>query len=235
MSEVKNSPDALARAFAALTYPTIVWIVVVCFVLTILSLWGLWELVTWLLTGWKFFNWGWVNWMVDTFTGIVIFFVVLLLFPAVLMIITSMFLDYIVKAVEKRDYPDLPEARNQPIGELIAYIVKFTLWIIAINLLVLPLYLLLPAINFLIAWVVNGYLIGREYYELVAMRRLTPKEMKALRQEQSGVVFRGGFLMAVLFTVPFLNLLMPVVSAAYMTHVFHKLPCQAKAIEAPKT
>lgn len=229
MADVKNSPDALARAFGALTDPGVFWIVVVCFVLTLLSLWGLWELVTWLVTGWKFFNWGWVNWLVDTFTQLVIFFVVLLMFPAVLVIITSMFLDPIVKAVEKRHYPDLPEARSQPIGELIAYIAKFTLWIIAINLLVLPLYLMFPAINFLIAWVVNGYLIGREYYELVAMRRLAPQGMKALRQEHGGVVFRGGFLMAVLFTVPILNLIMPVVSAAYMTHVFHKLPWQAKS------
>lgn len=228
MQDVKNSPDALARAFGALTNPDIVWIVVVCFVLTILALWGLWELVTWLVTGWKFFNWGWVNWLVDTFTGLVIFFVVLLLFPAMLAIITSMFLDFVVKAVEKRDYPELTKGRAQPIGELIAYVAKFTLWIIAINLLVLPLYLLFPAINFVIAWLVNGYLIGREYYEVVAMRRLSPKAMKALRRDHGGAIFRGGFLMAVLFTVPVLNLLMPVVSAAYMTHVFHRLPWQAR-------
>lgn len=232
MPDVKNSPDTLARAFGALTDPRIVWIVAVCLGLTLLALWGLWELVTWLLTGWKFFNWGWVNWLVDTFTGLVIFFVVLLLFPAVLAIITSMFLDPIVTAVEKRHYPELPKGRDQPIGELIGYIVKFTLWIIGINLLVLPLYLLFPAVNFLIAWVVNGYLIGREYYELVAMRRLTPGAMKALRQGQGGTIFRGGFLMAVLFTVPFLNLLMPVVAAAYMTHVFHKLPWKEKALTA---
>jgi CysZ protein len=92
-----------------------------------------------------------------------------------------------------------------------------------INLLVLPLYLLLPGINFLISWTVNGYITGLSYYDMVAMRRMLDPDRKAVRRRNSGKIFGAGFVMAILMTIPFLNLLMPVVSAAYMTHVFHAL------------
>lgn len=214
---------AMAKAFAQLGDPRTFWIVALCFGLTLLALVLTWWLAAELLTGWRWFNWGWVNWIVDTFTTVAVFFLVLLLFPMVLVLITSMFLDPIVTAVERRHYPHLPKPRPQSAGELVLYILKFTLFLVGVNLLALPLYILLPGINFLIAWTVNGYIIGREYYEVVAMRRLAPKEMRAFRRGRGGRIFSGGFLLAVLMTVPFLNLIMPVVAAAYMTHVFHAM------------
>jgi CysZ protein len=223
LSDTRTAAGALAKGFAALGNPSVLWVVVVSLVLTILGLVGLWKLTEWLLTGFEIFKWGWANWLVDTFTGVVIFFAVLLMFPAVLLIVTSMFLVYVVKAVEKQHYPHLPPARETTILQDLAYMLKFTVLIIVVNLLVLPLYLLLPGINFVISWTVNGYITGREYYDLVAMRRMVDADREAVRRRNGGKIFSAGFVMAILMTVPILNLLMPVVSAAYVTHVFHAL------------
>lgn len=223
VSDTRASAGALAKGFAALGNPAVLWVIFASLALTIVGLFGLWKLMDWLLTGFEFFKWGWANWLVDNLTGIVIFFAVLLTFPAVLLIVTSMFLVYVVKAVEKRHYPHLPPAIETSILEDLGYMVKFTVLIIVVNLVALPFYLLLPGINFVISWTINGYITGREYYDLVAMRRMPTADRTALRKRNGGKIFGSGFVMAVLMTVPFLNLLMPVVSAAYMTHVFHTI------------
>ncbi len=222
-NEAVHSAGSLARAFGALLNPRIGWVVVASILLTVLALAGLWALIAWLLTGFEIFRWGWANWIVDTFTGLAIFFAVLLVAPAVLLAITGLFLSWVVAAVERRHYPHLPPARDVPIIEDIASVLRFAALLLALNLLVLPLYLVLPVLNFPISWTLNGYLAGREYYDLVAIRRLEKAEREGLRRANGGRIFRAGFVVALLMTVPVLNLVMPVVAAAYMTHVFHAL------------
>ena len=223
---------ALARGFAALAYPKCLLIVLATAVLSVLLAVGLWYLLHWALFDWKFFNWGWVNWLLRQFGGVALFFLMLILFPALTAIVISCFFDAIIDEVERRNYPDLPPKRKQGPGELAAYILKFTLLILAVNLAALPFYLLLPGVNFLIAWAANGYIFGREYYEAVAMRRLAPREMHALRGRAGGRVFRAGVVLAMLKTVPVLGLVIPVVGCAYLTHLFHALPWREKAASA---
>src|SRR5262249_14186159 len=162
------------------------------------------------------------------FGAVGLFFLMLILFPALMAIVISCFFDAIIDEVERRNYPDLPPKRKQGPTELVGYILKFTLLILAVNIVALPFYLLLPGINFLTAWTASGYIFSREYYEAVAMRRLAPREMHALRHRVGGRVFRAGFLLAVLKTVPLLNLVMPVVGCAYLTHLFHAMAWREK-------
>ena len=220
-NEAVQTAGSLARAFGALLNPRISWLVPVSILLTVAALAILWTAMAWLLTGFEIFRWGWANWIVDTFTGLAIFFAVLLVAPAVLLMITGLFLSYVIAAVERRHYPHLPAARDIPVAEDLVSVLRFTGLLLLLNLLVLPLYLLLPGLNFPISWTLNGYLAGREYYDLVAMRRLGKGDRDALRRAHGGRVFRSGFAIALLMTVPVLNLVMPVVAAAYMTHVFH--------------
>ena len=229
LGEAVQSGGALTRGFAALAYPKCLLIMLATAVLSVLLAIGLWYLLHWALFEWQFFNWGWVNWLLRQFGALALFFLLLLLFPALMAIVISGFFDAIINEVERRNYPDLPPKRKQAPGELAAYLVKFTLLILAVNIVALPFYLLLPGVNFLIAWTVNGYIFGREYYESVAMRRLAPGAMHALRHKMGGRVFRAGFLLAVLQTVPFLNLVIPVVGCAYLTHLFHAMPWREPA------
>jgi uncharacterized protein involved in cysteine biosynthesis len=229
VGEAAQSGGALARGFAALAYPKCLLIMLATAAISAALAVGLWYLLHWALFDWKFFNWAWVNWLLRQFGAAALFFLLLLLFPALLAIVITIFFDPIIGEVERRNYPGLPPPRRQPPGELLAYAAKFTLLILAVNLLALPFYLLLPGVNFLIAWIANGYLFGREYYEAVAMRRLAPAAMHALRREGGGRVFRAGFVLAMLKTVPILNLVIPVVGCAYLTHLFHAMPWRAKA------
>jgi CysZ protein len=229
LGEIGESGGALARGFRALLYPKCLLIVLASALLSILLAVGLWYLLHWALFDWQFFNWGWVNWLLRQVGAVALIVLMVLLFPALMAIAITIFFDAIIAEVERRCYPGLPPLRRQGAGELAGYIVKFTLLILAVNVAALPFYLLLPGINFLIAWVVNGYLFGREYYEAVAMRRLAPRAMHALRREAGGRVFRAGFILAVLKTVPVLNLVIPVVGCAYLTHLFHAMPWRAKA------
>jgi uncharacterized protein involved in cysteine biosynthesis len=229
LGEGAQTGGALAKGFAALAYPKCLFVMFVSAALSVALAVGLWYLLHWAVFDWQFFNWGWVNWLLRQFGGLALVFLLLILVPALMAIVITGFFDVIINAVEQRNYPGLPPLRRPAPGELAGYILKFTLLILLVNLLALPFYLLLPGINFLIAWTANGYLFGREYYEAVAMRRLAPPAMHALRREAKGRVFRAGFLLAVLKTVPILNLVIPVVGCADLTHLFHAQPWRGKA------
>jgi CysZ protein len=219
---------ALGRGFAALFYPKNMLIMLVSAVVSIFLAIALWHGLKWALLG-NYFNWGWLNWTVRAFGNVALVFLLFILFPAILAIVTSCFFDAIIGEVEKRHYPTLAKPRHQSPAEIALYIAKFTALLIGVNLLALPLYLFLPIANFVVAWMINGYILGREYFEAVAMRRMTLDKMRDFRRAHGGRVYRGGFAIAVLKTVPILNLVMPVVACAYFTHVFHALDWRPKA------
>lgn len=178
---------------------------------------------------------GWVfDWLGDTaewLGGLVFMTVALaisfLLFPAIVTIIVGFFLEEVVSAVEDRHYPNLPPARAQPTAEVLSITVRFALLVIGLNLLALPLYLILmflPPLNLVLYYLLNGYLVGREYYELVALRRLEPQAARALRKAHKGRVLLAGVVLVFFMTIPIVNFVTPVLAAAFMLHVFQNLP-----------
>ena len=149
-----------------------------------------------------------------------------LLFPAVAAIAIGLFLDDIAEAVEARHHPNLPAARDQPWSEMIGGTVSFVAVVVAVNLLALPLYLLLlfvPPLNLFVYYAVNGYLLGREYFELVAVRRMDARSAKELRRRFRGKVFLAGVIVAFFLSIPIVNLLAPIVATGFLVHVFHDL------------
>jgi CysZ protein len=97
--------------------------------------------------------------------------------------------------------------------------------VLSINILIMPFYLiglLIPPI-LIVIFLVNGWLLGREYFELAAFHHLNDDEVVAVRRRNSTPVLLGGIAIAVGFTVPFLNLIVPVVGAAMMVHIFKDL------------
>lgn len=136
---------------------------------------------------------------------------------------TSMFLDQVAAAVERRHYPHLPEGQSQPIGEALADSVKFMGVIFFANIAAVMLYIFVAPLAPVIFLGLNGYLLSREYFQLVAVRRMSPDAARALRKRHAGEVWMAGVLMALPLTVPLLNLLVPVLGAATFTHLFHRL------------
>ena len=186
--------------------------------------------VSWTLSGNEIFGIAWLDKPIALLGGSAAFIMGLLLFPAIAGLIISFMLEKIARAVEARHYPDLPPAREEPLAEILTNAARFAGITIVLNLLVfvfvVPILLitivLIPLIPF-VFYALNGYLLGCEYFEFAAVRRLEPPAGRALRKQYRTRIFLCGILIAVLMTVPFLNWLMPVIAAAYMVHVFEDL------------
>ena len=160
----------------------------------------------------------------DVFGGIAVLAMTWLLFPAVVTLIVSFFLEDIAGAVDRRHYQALGEPRRQGFAEILWITVKFALIAVALNILALPVLLALFFSPFYpwVFYALNGYLLGREYFELVAHRRMDPAAGKELRRARSGSVFIAGVIVAFLLTVPVVNLIAPVIGAAAMVHLVER-------------
>ncbi len=140
---------------------------------------------------------------------------------------TGLFLEDIAAAVEQRHYPTLPPATPVKLGDALIDSLNFMGLLIVANLLALIVYIFSGPFAPLVFWSVNGFLLGREYFQLVAMRRLGRQGAKALRAKHGPTIWFAGALMAVPLSVPLVNLMIPVLGVATFTHLFHRLQGQA--------
>jgi uncharacterized protein involved in cysteine biosynthesis len=136
---------------------------------------------------------------------------------------SSLFLDTVAQAVEDQHYPDLPPATPLPLADTIIGSINFFGLVVFLNTLALIGYLIAGPLAPVLFWVVNGYLLGREYFSLAAERRLPKAQARALRKANSGKVWMAGILMAAPLSIPLVNLLIPVLGAATFTHLFHRM------------
>ncbi|SDG97307.1 EI24 domain-containing protein [Sulfitobacter delicatus] len=169
---------------------------------------------------------GEVNWLDDLLSwGALLLLMILSVFlmVPVASAISSMFLDDVADAVEEVHYPQLPPAHRIGLGDSIRDTVNFLGVLIGANLLALILYLLFAPAALFIFWGLNGFLLGREYFTLAALRRHDRAEAKRLRRRHAGTIWMAGVLMAVPLSVPLINLLVPILGAATFTHLYHSL------------
>lgn len=155
---------------------------------------------------------------IDTLGGFAVLALAWLLFPAAIGMITGFFLERVARAVERRYYPTLPAPREQPLIEILATGLRFFAVMVVLNLLALPLYLL-PGMNLALYYGLNGYLLGRQYYEMVALRRMDAATAARLRRTHAARIFVAGAAIAFVLTIPLANLLAPVLATAFMVHV----------------
>jgi uncharacterized protein involved in cysteine biosynthesis len=214
---------ALIRAFAALPTPPLRRVVLLSLALALASFALLWAGAAALLDRTALFGWAALNWLVNILGALAVLGLTWLLFPAVVTLVTGFFLDRVAAAVEARDYPGQPPARRAPLREILATTLRLMGLTILLNLLALPVYVLAPGINVFVFLGLNGYLFGREYFEVVALRRLDVTTVRAVRQRFGGRVFAGGVVIAGLFALPLVNLVAPVIATAFMVHIFQEL------------
>ncbi|NQV85372.1 MAG: EI24 domain-containing protein [Rhodospirillales bacterium] len=210
---------AFSRSLAQLSDPRIrkvVWFAIVCACVVFAVLWGA---VGTLLTTTSVSSFGWLEWAVDFLGGLATLVLTWFLFPAVIGTVIGLFLEDIASAVEARHFPKLAPAEEQSILPALLVGLRYLGVLVALNLVLLVFLLLGPLFPF-VFYAVNGYLLGREYFELVAMRRLGPDAARRLRLAHRGELFLAGVVMAFLLTLPVVNLLAPVVITAAMVHLF---------------
>ena len=154
--------------------------------------------------------------------GAMLLLSIVLMFP-VAAVFVGFFLDEIAEAVERRHYPHLPPGRELGWVPGLLSALRFGGVVVVANLLALVLYLLSGPLAPLVFYAVNGYLLGREYFTVVAERRMPPAEANALRRRHGTQVTLAGVAMAVPLSIPVVNLLVPVLGVATATHLFHRL------------
>lgn len=210
--------SAFARAIGQFPDPAfrrpLLWSVGLTFIVFV----AIWIAVWFALTRTSLFATVWLDGVVDALGGLATIVLTFLLFPGVAGAILALFLDDVVRAVERRHYPDLPAPRQAGPGEQILIAVKFIATVVALNLLALPLYLI-PVVNLVVFYGLNGYLLGREYFELVTPRRMDARAARALWRSSRVRFVTAGAVFALTATIPLLNFLAPVVAAATMTHL----------------
>ncbi len=182
----------------------------------------LWALVGFLLTHTTFFQIGWLDTAIDVLGGIATLAISWFLFPVVISAFIGLFLERVAEAVERRHYPALPAARDIPLAESIGGAIKFLAVTVSLNLIVL-IFLIFPPVFPFVFYGVNGYLLSREYFEVVAARRLPVAAARDLRHRNMPRLFIAGVLVAFLLTVPIVNLLAPILGTAAMVHIFQRL------------
>ncbi|MCB2053892.1 MAG: EI24 domain-containing protein [Geminicoccaceae bacterium] len=166
--------------------------------------------------------WAWLDWAIDLSGLAGALFLAWLLFPIVVTGALGLFADEICDAVESRHYPGLPPAREQPLGEMLGEGARFMGVALLCNLVALPFYFL-PGPNVLVYLALNGYLLGREYFAVVALRRVNARSAAELRRRARARVWLPGIPIAFLLTIPFVNVAAPILGVALMTHRYHRL------------
>lgn len=166
---------------------------------------------------------GWITHMLEW--GIVPLMLVLSVFlmVPVASAFTGLFLESVAEAVEDRHYPHLPKAQGLGLAESLRDAAGFLGVVVLVNLVALVLYFIVGPLAPLVFWVVNGYLLGREYFTMAAARRIGTEAAGRLRRRWNLRIWAAGTLMALPLSVPLLNLLVPVLGAAAFTHLYHRI------------
>jgi CysZ protein len=177
-----------------------------------------WLLMTALLAGVRVVGISWLDGALAALGSVAALALAWMLFPALSLLVLGFFLDGILAAVERQHYPSLGPPRRVGLGAALASALRILALTIVLNLLALPLYLV-PAINFLVYYGLNGYLVGREYFELVALRRMDGAAARTMWRRHRGTLSLAGMIVVFLLSLPLVNLVAPVVAAAFMLHL----------------
>lgn len=215
--------SAFFRAVSALAMPPLRRVIAASLGFAAISFAALWLGVAYALHTGVSLGWAPLDWLVELLGAAAVLALSWLLFPAVATLFMGLFLGRVAAAIEALDYPGRGPARPQPVGEILRVTLRLMLLSMALNLLALPLYLLAPGLNVFVFLGLNGYLFGREYFEVVALRRLDTSAARFARRRFAGRIFVGGMVIAGMFAVPLVNLVAPVVATAFMVHLFEGL------------
>jgi CysZ protein len=174
--------------------------------------------LAWLLVGWLSGLHGWWGDAAQLGGVLATIVVAWFTFPALAATIASLFCDEVADAVEDRYYPGQGPATPVPVLASVIDGLKLAGLSLLINLVALP-FLFVPPLYAVISWGLGGYLLGREYFEMIVFRRLDRATAHQLLRQHRSRFTLAGILIAVVLTIPFVNLIAPVIATAFMVHL----------------
>lgn len=163
-----------------------------------------------------------VGWLLAIAVTFGLFAGAIFLMPAVTSLTASFFADEIAEHVEKQHYIADPPGKALPVVRAAFEGIKIALLALIVYLCALP-FLLFAGLGAVIFFVATAYLLGREYFELAAMRFHPIDEAKAIRRAHRGTVFAAGCFIAAFVSIPIVNLATPLFGVAFMVHMHKRL------------
>jgi uncharacterized protein involved in cysteine biosynthesis len=169
-------------------------------------------------------DWGWVNTLLQWAVHLVTVWLAFILFVPLSAVFVGLFLDSVVDTVEERYYPH--RRAGPPLGVVKAgwLGLRLAAAVLVFNVAVLPLYVLtlwIPFAAVVIFYGVNAYLLGWGFYDLIATRHMEARDAARHRRTIRSELLLSGLLVTFLFTVPVVNLVAPILGAAFVVHIFH--------------
>ena len=164
-----------------------------------------------------------VNRALEWLTPVLFLLGLFLLGAPVAALFGGFFLDGIAARIEARDYPLSPRAPGMTLHTGLKAGLALAGSVIGIDLALLPFDIAMPGLGELATLAANGWLLGREYFELAALRHLPPAQAAALRQRYRAPITMLGMLIAVVTMIPGLDLIAPLFGVALMVHLFHQI------------
>lgn len=161
-------------------------------------------------------------WIISIAAGFGVVFGSVFLMPAITSLVASFFVDDVADIVEREYYPAERPGTVLPFNQAILEGIKTALLTILVYLIALP-FVFLAGAGFLIFFLAAAWLLGREYFELAAMRFRSPEDAKAMRRDNAATIFTAGLFIAAFVSIPVLNLATPIFGMAFMVHMHKRL------------
>jgi len=210
-----------SKTFNSILKAKLLTIMIACAILAIVLVFILVTAITWISAVIIQIEIGWldtlVGWLIGLLTGIGGWFIL----PVLTVLIAGMFQETVIHRVEFVFYPDKVRSESPKFWPDIWHDIKFTIWALALNLLILPLYFV--GIGFIASILLNSYLLGREFFESAAGYHLGKPEAKKLGTQNRLTIFIGGLVITLMALIPVLNLFVPIFAVVWMVHVYHKI------------
>ena len=166
--------------------------------------------------------WPWLNAALDWITSALVLVAMVFLGAPVAALFASLFLDEIAAGVEKTYYPADPPAAGVSFWTGLVAGLRLTFWVILFEIILMPLNILQPEFAWIDMLVLNGWLLGREFFELAALRHMSAGAVQTLRRRHRFGIWSAGFVLAALSLVPVVNFFVPLFGAAFMVHLFKR-------------
>jgi CysZ protein len=229
--------DAAVKALSQMLSPpmrSILWrSIALALVLIVVLAIGVQRLLSWFATSGE----GWAEamlgpgfqtplnilaWIVSIAAGLGVVFGAVLLMPAITSLVASVFVDEVADHVEREYYPAERPGTALPLGLAMTEGVKTALLTVLVYLIALP-FVFVAGAGFIVFFIATAWLLGREYFELAAMRFRPPEEAKAMRRDNAAIVFTAGLIIAAFVSIPIVNLATPLFGMAFMVHMHKRL------------
>ncbi|QOZ30424.1 sulfate transporter family protein [Bradyrhizobium sp. CCBAU 53421] len=229
--------DAAVKALSQILSPpmrTILWrsIGLALVLITVLAI-GLQRLLSWFADAGEVWAEGMLgpsfhstlhvlSWIISISAGLGVVLGGIFLMPAITSLVASLFVDDVADHVEREHYPADHPGTALPVTLATIEGVKTALLTVLVYLVALP-FVLFAGAGFIIFFIATAWLLGREYFELAAMRFRSPDDAKAMRKENAATVFTAGLFIAAFVSIPIVNLATPLFGMAFMVHMYKRL------------